>query len=115
MRKTIWVLLLTAGVAALVFIAAARPGRDVPILVSLAHATHQDLSSWTTGNGKIEPIDSRVIQSRLTTRIEKVEVTEGQTVNAGVTLLTLDSAEFQTELVHMREQLLAAQDERKTA
>jgi HlyD family secretion protein len=109
------VVLIVAAAATLIFIAASRPGRDRPMMVSVTHAARQDLSSWTTGNGKIEPIDPRIIQSRLTTRIEHIDVTEGQTVKAGVTLLTLDSTDSKGELAHTREQLLAAQEDRKTA
>jgi HlyD family secretion protein len=113
--RTIWAFLIVAVAAALIFIAASRPGRDRPITVSITHAVRQDLSSWTTGNGKIEPLDPRIIQSRLATRIERVEVTEGQTVKAGETMLTLDSTDSRSELAHTKEQLLAAQEDRKTA
>lgn len=113
--RTIWAFLIVAVAAALIFIAATRPGRDRPITVSITHAVRQDLSSWTTGNGKIEPMDPRIIQSRLATRIEHLDVTEGQTVKAGATLLTLDSTDSRSELAHTREQLLAAQEDRKTA
>jgi len=77
--KATWFLLSIAGIAVLIFVAAARPGRDRPVTVGLVHASRQDLSSWTTGNGKIEPIDARIIQSQLTTRIESVNITEGRT------------------------------------
>lgn len=113
--QTIWLVLLIAAIAVLVFVAAARPGRDRPVSVAVTHAVRRDLSSWTTGNGKIEPIDPRVIQSQLQTRIERVDVTEGQTVKAGDTLFVLDATDARSELARMREQLLAAQEERKTA
>src|SRR5581483_11544218 len=113
--KTIWVLLLVAGIALLVFVAAARPGKNRPVPVTITRAVRQNLSSWTTGNGKIEPIDTRVIQAQLATRIEKIAVTEGQTVKAGDVLLVLDATEAKSELAHMKEQLVAAQEDGKTA
>src|SRR5579883_1654333 len=113
--RTIWVVLLVAGIAVLVFVAAARPGKNRPVPVTVTHAVRQNLSSWTTGNGKIEPIDPRVIQAQLATRIEKIVVTEGQTVKAGDVLLLLDATDAKSELAHMKEQLVAAQEDRKTA
>ena len=111
--KATWFLLSIAGIAVLIFVAAARPGRDRPVTVGLVHASRQDLSSWTTGNGKIEPIDARIIQSQLTTRIERVNITEGRTVKAGETLLVLDATNARSELARMRGQLLEAQQDRK--
>jgi HlyD family secretion protein len=111
--KTIWLFLLIAGIAAIVFMTAARPGRDRPITVNVTHAVRQDLSSWTAGNGKIEPIDPHVIQSELTTRIVRVNVHEGQPAKAGEVLFVLDAMDLKSELAHMREQLVAAQQDRK--
>ncbi|PYS52998.1 MAG: hypothetical protein DMG13_14185 [Acidobacteria bacterium] len=115
LRKAIWLLPLIAGIAVLVFLAAAGPGRDRPVTVSVTRATRQNLSSWTTSNGKVEPVEPHVIQAQLTTFIEKIPVREGQTVKAGDTLLTLDARESQSELVHMKEQLVAAENERQLA
>ena len=103
--KTVWVLLLIAGIAVLFFVAAGGPGRDRPVTVSVIHAARQNLDSWTASNGKVEPVEPHIIQSQLTTRIEKIAVTEGQTVKAGDTLMVLDAAESKSELAHMKEQL----------
>ena len=111
--KTIWLVLLIAGIAALVFVVAARPGKDRPTTVITTHAIRQDLSSWTTGNGKIEPIDPYVIQSQLATRIISMNVHEGQAVKAGELLFVLDAVDLKGELAHTREQLVAAQQDRK--
>ena len=113
--KTILVLLLIAGIGVLVFVAAARPGRDRPMTISVTHAVRQDVSSWTTGNGKIEPIEPRIIQAQLTTRVETVTAKEGQTLRLGESVLSLDSTDAKAELAHMKELLVAAQDDRKTA
>ena len=111
--KTIWLVLLIAGIAALVFVVAARPGKDRPTTVITTHAIRQDLSSWTTGNGKIEPIDPHIIQSQLATRIISMNVHEGQAVRAGELLFVLDAVDLKGELAHTREQLVAAQQDRK--
>ena len=107
--------LMLLGLGALVFVLAARGGRDRPITVSTTHPVRRNLSSWIATNGKIEPIDPQIIQSQLTTFIETVRVKEGQNVFRGQLLMTLDAKDVNSELVHMREQLLAAEDERKVA
>src|SRR5262245_681390 len=113
--NTIWLLLLIAGLGVLVFVAAAGSGRDRPTTVPIAQASRQDLVSWTSSNGKVEPVEPHTIQSPLTTRISKVAIKEGQTVRSGQELFRLDVAESKSELAHTREQLLAAQDERQLA
>src|SRR5262245_19778513 len=114
-RKTLWLFLLVAGLGVLVFVAAARSGRDRPVPVPIARAVRQNLISWTSSNGKVEPVEPHTIQSPLTTRIEKVSVKEGETVKIGNEMFRLDVADSKSELAHMREQLLAAQDERQQA
>jgi HlyD family secretion protein len=113
--KTAWLFLLLAGVAVLVFVAASGAGRDRPVAIAITHAARQDLSSWTTANGKIEPLEPHVIQSQLTTLIEKVLVKEGQTVHLGESLFVLDAVDTRAELSHEREQLFTAQEERRLA
>jgi HlyD family secretion protein len=113
-RSTTIVLILM-GLVALVFVLAARGGRDRPTAVPTTHAVRQNLSSWIPTNGKVEPVEPHVIQSQLTTFIETVPVKEGQTVVRGQVLMTLDAKDLTSELAHMREQLVAAEDERKTA
>src|SRR5881296_2843867 len=113
LRKGIWILPLIAGIAVLVFLAAPGPGRDRPLTVSVTRAARQNLSSWTTSNGKVEPVEPHVIQAQLTTFIEKILVKEGQTVSKGDVLLTLDATDSRSELAHMKEQLVAAEDERR--
>jgi len=113
-KSTTIVLVLLGGVA-LVFVLAARSGRDRATVVSTTHAVRQNLSSWIPTNGKVEPVEPHIIQSQLTTFIETVPVREGQTVGRGQLLMTLDAKDLASELAHMREQHVAAEDERKTA
>ena len=113
-KSTTFVLILL-GLVALVFLLAARGGRDRPTTVSTTHAVRQNLSSWIPTNGKVEPVELHIIQSQLTTFIETVPVKEGQTVGRGQILMTLDAKDLASDLAHMREQLVAAEDERKTA
>jgi HlyD family secretion protein len=108
-------LFILLGVLALAFILAARGARDKPIAVSSTQPVRQDLSSWISSNGKVEPIEPHIIQSQLTTFVETVSVKEGQMVRLGQTLLSLDATDLRIELAHMREQVVSAEDERKVA
>jgi len=110
---TLVLILLSLGV--LVLLLAAREGRDRPISIATTHAVRQNLISWITTNGKVEPVEPRIIQAPLTTFIEAVAVKEGQRVDRGQLLMTLDAKDLKTELAHMREQLVAAENERKIA
>jgi HlyD family secretion protein len=113
--KSIWIVLLAGAAAVLVFVAAAGPGRDRPVRISITHVTRQELSSWTTGNGKVEPIEPHVVQAQLSTRIAAVYVKEGQTVKVGAPMLLLDATEAKSELARVRDQLIGAQEDHKTA
>ena len=113
--KSTTIVLILLGLVALVFLLAARGGRDRPTTVSTTHAVRQNLSSWIPTNGKVEPVELHIIQSQLTTFIETVPVKEGQTVGRGQILMTLDAKDLASDVAHMREQLVAAEDERKTA
>src|SRR5437868_13260929 len=113
--KSIWIVLLIGAAAVLVFVAAAGPGRDRPVRITISHAVRQELSSWTTGNGKVEPVEPHVIQSQLSTRIAAVYVKEGQMVKAGDALLQLDATDAKGELARVRDQLIGAQEDHKTA
>ena len=113
--KSTTIVLILLGLVALVFLLAARGGRDRPTTVSTTHAVRQNLSSWIPTNGKVEPVELHIIQSQLTTFIETVHVKEGQTVGRGQLLMTLDAKDLRSELAHVREQLVAAEDEQKIA
>src|SRR5882762_9607809 len=110
---TLVLILLSFGV--LLFVLAARGGRDRPVTVSTTHAARQNLGSWIMTNGKVEPVEPHPIQSQLTTFIETVAVKEGQMVSRGQVLMTLDARDLRSEIAHTREQLVAAEDERRIA
>ena len=113
--KTTTLVLILLSLGVLVFVLAARGGRDRPVTVSTTHAVRQNLSSWITTNGKVEPVEPHPIQSQLTTFIETVAVKEGQKVSRGQVLMRLDAKDLRSELAHTKEQLVAAEDERKIA
>src|ERR1700757_4715379 len=111
--KSTTIVLILLGLGVLVFVLAARGGRDKPLAISSIHASRRDLNSWIATNGKIEPTDPYIIQAQITTFVETIAVKEGQTVGRGQLLMILDAKDLQSELVHMREQLLAAEDEQR--
>ncbi len=113
--KSTTLVLILLGLGVLVLLLAAREGRDRPISIATTHAVRQNLISWITTNGKVEPVEPRIIQAQLTTFIEAVAVKEGQRVDRGQLLMTLDAKDLKTELAHIREQLVAAENERKIA
>src|SRR5262245_51483344 len=114
-RRLIRVLFALATLGVVLVVLAARPGRDRPQQVSTVRPLRQDMTSSITGNGKVEPLEPRVIQAQITTFIEKVLVKEGQTVVRGQTLLTLNATDSLSELARSKEQLVAAEQERRTA
>src|SRR6266481_2368277 len=113
--KSTTIVLILLGVGILAFVFAGLRGRDKALAISTTHAARRNLSSWISTNGKIEPIDPHIIQAQLTTFIETIGVKEGQTVGRGQVLMSLDAKDLRSELAHMREQLVAAEDEQKIA
>jgi len=108
--------LLAAGVlAVLIFGLKAGIGVDRPTNVSVIRPVRQTFTSFITTNGKVEPIEPRSVQARLTTFIETVSAKEGDFVRQGQTLMTLDATEFQSELARAKEQLVAAESDRAIA
>ncbi len=107
--------LLVGGAAIVVFMLAARPGGDRPTRISTARVIRQNLGSFIATNGKVEALEPHIIQAQLTTFVEKVLAKEGQSVREGVVLLTLNTTDLRSELAHMREQLVAAENDQKLA
>lgn len=83
--------------------------------VSTTHAARRDLSAWISSNGKVEPVEPHIIQSRLTTFVENISVKQGEVTKPGEILLTLDAKDLNTELAHTRDDLVAAEDDAKVA
>ena len=114
LRTKATLFLSLAAIATLLTVLATR-GNHVSLTVTTTRAVRRDLKSWISSNGKAEPVEPQVIQSKLTTFIESVAVKEGQAVQAGQTLMTLDARDFETQLSHVKEQLVASEDQRKVA
>jgi HlyD family secretion protein len=108
-NKALWLL----GFVAIAVSGCDRAGR--PAAVSTTRPVRQSLASWVSSNGKVEPVDPYIVQSQLTTFIEKVSVKQGDKVARGQTLLTLDAKDLESELAKAKGELFTAEDERKTA
>jgi len=86
-----------------------------PATVSTTHPMRQNLASWVSSNGKVEPIDAYVVQSQLTTFIEKVSIKQGDKVGRGQTLMTLDAKDLQSELAKAKGVTIAFETGQETA
>jgi HlyD family secretion protein len=106
--------LLLFGLTAASVLACTRGGPRPPA-VSTTHALRQDLTSWISSNGKVEPVEPRIIQAQLTTFIESVAIKQGDIVRRDQVLMTLDAKDLESELARARGDLFAAEDERKLA
>jgi HlyD family secretion protein len=111
-RKTVLVFGPIAIVAVLLLL---TRGSETPVTVSTVHPVRQNLTSWISSNGKVEPIEPYVVQSPLTTFIETVSVKQGDVVRRGQVLLTLDARDLEGDLARARSELYAAEDERRIA
>jgi HlyD family secretion protein len=105
--------LLWFGLLAILVSSCARKGTAVP--VTTTQAKRQDLTSWISSNGKVEPVEPHVIQSQLTTFIQTVSVKQGDTVKRGQLLMTLDAKDLESELSRVRGELVTAEDEHRIA
>ena len=81
--------------------------------VTVARAEFGELKSWVTTNGIVEPVTSDVARARITTHVTRVLATEGQMVEPGDLILTLDVGPQQAELAHQREALKRAENQLK--
>ena len=105
--------LLWFGLLAILVSSCARKGTGVP--VTTTQAKRQDLTSWISSNGKVEPVEPHVIQSQLTTFIQTVSVKQGDTVKRGQLLMTLDAKDLESELSRVKGELVTAEDEHRIA
>src|SRR5262245_61241827 len=92
-RQLVRVLLAVAVLGALIFALKRGIAPDPAPRVSVIRPVRQDFSSFVTTNGKVEPVEPRSVQARLTTFIETVLVKEGDSVRRQQLLMTLDAGE----------------------
>jgi multidrug efflux pump subunit AcrA (membrane-fusion protein) len=81
--------------------------------VTVVRAEFGALKSWVMTNGIVEPIVSDVARAHVSTYVTQVLVTEGQLVEPGDLLVTLDVGAQQAELTQQREALTRAGNQLK--
>ncbi len=113
LRNRIVILLLLAGVAAILLVWLS--GRKPAAKIAAVTPTRENLVSSISSNGKVEPISPYVMRAQLDTFVEKIFVTEGQTVKKGQLLLELNVKEVAAQLAETRSKLLRAQDDLRAA
>src|SRR5271167_3045555 len=113
LRNRILIYLLLAGMAA--FLLVWLSGRKPAAKISAVTPTRENLVSMRSSNGKVEPISPYVTRAQLDTFVEKIYVTEGQTVKKGQLLLELNVKEVAAQLDESRSKLLQAQDDLRAA
>jgi len=106
---------LAAGIVVVVAVTLILASRDQAPEVQIAKAKRESLSASISCNGKVEPIDPFIARAQFATFIQKVEVTEGQSVHKGQVLLVLDAGTQKTQLAKARADLLTAQEQLRNA
>jgi HlyD family secretion protein len=113
LRNRIVILLLLACAAApfLVWLSGRKPAARISAMTP----TRENLVASISSNGKVEPISPYVMRAQLDTFVEKIYVTEGQTVKKGQLLLELNVKEVAAQLANTRSKLLRAQEDLRAA
>src|ERR1700720_808972 len=113
LRNRILLYLLLGG--ALAYVLVGLSGRKPVPKISAVTPMRENLVSSISSNGKVEPISPYVMRAQLDTFVQKIYVTEGQTVKKGQLLLELNVKEVAAQLADTRSKLLRAQDDLRAA
>jgi HlyD family secretion protein len=111
-RRALLILVLAVPLAGVLLYLNTR--RPVP-QVAVAQVTRRDLSSSITSNGKVEPITPHPLRAKFDGFVNRIEVSENQTVRAGQLLMTLDDTDIRSQLDQTRAQLAAEEDKLRAA
>jgi HlyD family secretion protein len=113
LRNRTLLFLLLAGIVAFVLIKVS--GRQPVAKISAVKPFRQNIVSFITSNGKVEPIAPFSIRAQLDTFVEKVSVSEGQNVKKGQLLLELNVKDAAAQLANAKSKLLRAQEDLRAA
>jgi HlyD family secretion protein len=113
LRNRILLYLLLAGVLAFVLIKLS--GRKPAPKISAVTPVRENLTSFISSNGKVEPLKPSVMRAELDTFVENVYVSEGEQVKKGQLLMQLDVKDAAAHLADTRAKLLEAQDDLRVA
>ena len=113
LRNRILLYLLLAGVLAFVLIKLS--GRKPAPKISAVTPVRENLTSFISSNGKVEPREPSTMRAELDTFVENVYVSEGEQVKKGQLLMQLDVKDAAAQLADTRAKLLEAQDDLRVA
>jgi HlyD family secretion protein len=113
LRNRILVFLLAAGILAYVLVLLS--GRQPVAKLSATYPSRENIVSFVSSNGKVEPIAPYVMRAQLDTFVQQVYVLEGQQVKKGQLLLELNVKDAAASLAQARARLLKAQDDFRAA
>jgi HlyD family secretion protein len=113
LRNRILLILLAAGILAYVLLLLS--GRQPVAKLSAVYPSRENIVSFISSNGKVEPISASIIRAQLDTFVEKVAVLEGQQVKKDQLLLELNVKDAAALLAQARSRLLKAQDDFRAA
>jgi len=105
--------LLLAGVVAYALVRLS--GRQPVAKISAVSPERQNITSSISSNGKVESISPFVMRAQLDTFIERILVSEGQTVKKGQLLLELNVKDAEAQLAEAKSKLLRAEDDLRVA
>lgn len=108
-RKRWMIPAIVAALIVVLIIVMATPGSGPKVLV--ASVERGSISESKTGNGKVEPIAPAIARAEFPAFVRTVTATEGQAVHRGQLILSLDSADIESQLAHAKADLLAAQSD----
>jgi HlyD family secretion protein len=103
-----WIVAALA-VTLIVIVLVVLAGRGQAPAVSIAQVSREDLTASITSNGKVEPISRITARAQFPTFVDKVMVSEGQSVHRGQLILSLNAADIGSQLAQARQDLLSAQ------
>jgi RND family efflux transporter MFP subunit len=83
--------------------------------VEFVHPLRKKIISWNEFNGRLEAVESIEVRARVGGMLEKVHFTDGQNVNIGDLLFTIDSKPFAAEAKAARANLHQAEAAMKLA
>jgi len=113
LRNRILIFLVAAGIVA--YLLVRLSGRQPVAKIMAVRPARENLVASVSTNGKVEPVSPFVVRAQLDTFVEKVHVTEGQSVKKGQLLLQLDVKDAAAQMAQAQSRLLQAQDDLRAA
>jgi HlyD family secretion protein len=113
LRNRTLLLLALAGIVA--FILVRVSGKQPVAKISATKPIRQNIFSYISSNGKVEPIAPYTVRAQLDTFVLKVYAAEGQNVKKGQLVLELDVKDAAAQLAEAKAKLLRAEDDLRAA